>query len=144
MPEPVPSPREAYLAFSEERGLLHAATRPDYATVERLQAIAAGWREASQHFYAGYALHEAVNFAWGDGQALDACVTDALSEFEAAVASSLATDLEGIASLRMWTTELGMNYRGADPLAVRDAIRALREEQAQRLLELADEATEDG
>jgi hypothetical protein len=143
MSEPAPSPREAYLAFSEERGQLHSATRPDYATVERLRAIAAGWHEASQHFYAGYALHEAVNFAWGDGHTLDACVTDALSEFETAVARTAATDLEGIASLRMWTTELGMNYRGADPLAVRDAIRGLREELAQRLLELAEEATED-
>jgi hypothetical protein len=140
---PVPSPREAYLAFSEERGQLFSATRPDHATVERLRAIAAGWREASQHFYAGYALHEAVDFAWGDGQTLVACVTDALSEFEAAVARTAATDFEGIASLRMWTTELGMNYRSADPLDVRDAIRALREELAQRLLELAEKATED-
>jgi len=143
MSVPVPSPREAYLAFSRERGQLFSATRPDYATVERLRAIAAGWREASQHFYAGYALHEAVNFAWGDGQTLDACVTDALGEFEAAVSRTAATDLEGIVSLLLWMTELGMNYHSSDPLVVRDTIRGLREELAQRLLVLADEATED-
>jgi len=52
-------------------------------------------------------------------------------------------DLEGIASLRMWIVELGMNYRSDDPLIVRDAIRALREELAQRLIQLAAEAAED-
>jgi hypothetical protein len=143
MSEPAQSPRDRYLAFQEERGPLLSAMRPDYATVERLRAIAVGWREASQHFYAGYAYREAIDFAWGDIQTLGACVTDALSEFEAAVAHSAATDLEGIASLGMWIVELGMNYRSDDPLVVRDAIRALREELAQRLIQLAAKATED-
>jgi hypothetical protein len=143
MSEPAQSPRELYLAFQGERGGLIAATRPDYATVKRLRAIAVGFREASQHFYAGYAYREAIDFAWGDIQALGACLTDALSEFETAVARSAAIDLEGIASLRMWIVELGLNYRSDDPLVVRDAIRALREELAQRLIQLATEATED-
>jgi len=143
MSEPTQLPRELYLAFQRERGGLIAATRPDYATVEHLRAIAARWREVSQHFYAGYAYREAINFAWGDIQVLGACLTDALSEFEASVARSAAMGLEGIASLRMWIVELGMNYRSDDPLIVRDAIRALREELAQRLIQLAAEAAED-
>jgi hypothetical protein len=143
MPEPAQSPRDAFLAFQGERFKRYTANLPDYETVDRLRAVAAGWHEASQHFYAGYVLHEAVHFAWGDGQAVDACVSDALSEFETAVRRSAATNLEGIAALRMWTTELGMNYRGADPLAVRDAVRALNDELAQRLLALAAQTKEE-
>jgi hypothetical protein len=143
MAESAKSPRDAFLEFQGERFKRYTANLPDYETVERLRAIATGWREASQHFYAGYVLHEAVHFAWGDGQAVDVCVSDAIGEFETAVRRTAVTDLEGIAALRMWTSELGMNYLGVDPLAVRDAVRALNEELAQRLLALAAETEEE-
>lgn len=78
MPESVQDPKAAFLAFLAEG---HFAPHPDRALVARLQAIAASWREASQHFYAGYALWLAVNFAWGEVGALKDCALGASREF---------------------------------------------------------------
>jgi hypothetical protein len=141
MSEAAQSPREAYLEFVAE-GRFYSG-RPDHETVELLQAIAAGWRSASQYFYAGYVLYQANHFAWGSEDAI-ACVVAALRDFETAVARAEATSLEGIASLRMWTTLIVQNYLGADPSSVRRSIRGLEEELAQRLLRLADETEDRG
>jgi hypothetical protein len=111
MSEPVQSPREAYLGFVTEGGFFWG--RPDHETVERLQTIAADWRDASQHFYAGYVLYQAIHSAWGDPETANACVVAALSDFQTAAARAEDTDLEGIASLQMWTTLIGLNYQGA-------------------------------
>jgi hypothetical protein len=142
MSEAAQSPREDYLSFLAERRFFSGG--PDREAVERLRTIAAGWREASQHFYAGYVLYQAIHFAWGDGEAANACVVAALGDFQTAVARAEDTDLAGIASLQMWTTLIGLNYQGADPSSVRGSIRALDEELAQRLLRLADQTRDRG
>jgi hypothetical protein len=136
------SPREDYLGFLAEGQ--HFSGGPDRETVERLRTIAAGWRAVSQHFYAGYALFQAIHFAWGDAQAANACVVAALHDFQTAVARTEDTDLEGIASLQMWTTLIGQNYQGADLSTVRGSIRALDEELAQRLRQLAAQTRDQG
>ncbi len=137
MSEAVQSPRENYLGFLAEGR--HFSGTPDHETVERLRMIAAGWRAASQHFYAGYVLYEAIHFAWGS-EAASACVVASLRDFETAVMRAEDMALEGIASLQMWKTLIGLNYLGANPSSVRGSIRGLEEELAQRLLRLADEA----
>jgi hypothetical protein len=142
MSEAAQSPREDYLGFLAEGR--HFSGGPDRETVEQLQTIAAGWRAASQYFYAGYVLFQAIDFAWGDAQAANACVVAALHDFQTAVARTEDTDLEGIASLQMWTTLIGQNYQGADPSTVRGSIRTLDEELAQRLLRLADRTRDPG
>jgi hypothetical protein len=136
------SPRADYLGFLAEGR--HFSGGPDRETVERLRTIAAGWRAVSQHFYAGYTLFQAIHFAWGDAQAANACVVAALHDFQTTVARAEDTDLEGIASLQMWTTLIGQNYQGADPSTVRGSIRALDEELAQRLRRLADQTRDQG
>ena len=140
MSEAAQSPREDYLGFLAEGQ--HFSGKPDHETVERLRTIAAGWRAASQHFYAGYVLFRAIHFAWGDAQAANTCIIAALQDFQTAVAHADDTDLEGIASLQMWTTLIGQNYQGVDPSTVRGSIRALNEELAQRLQRLADQTND--
>ncbi len=136
MPASVQDPKAAFLAFLAERNTPHL----DRALVERLRAIAASWHEASQHFYAGYALWHAINFAWGDGDLLNDCALAASREFEAAVTNANAAELEVAASLRMWALEVGMNYRDVDPSSVRGQVRALQEELAERLIHIADQS----
>jgi hypothetical protein len=140
MSESIQDPKAAFLAFLAERFPMASGPRPDPASVERLRAIAASWHEASQHFYAGYALRQAIHFAWGDGDAVKGCSLGALREFEHAVTDTNAAELEVAASLWMWALEVGMNYRHADPSSVRGEIRALEEELAQRLIHIADQA----
>jgi hypothetical protein len=140
MSEAAQSPREDYLGFLAEGQ--HFSGKPDHETVERLRTIAAGWRAASQHFCAGYVLFRAIHFAWGDAQAANTCIIAALQDFQTAVAHADDTDLEGIASLQMWTTLIGQNYQGVDPSTVRGSIRALNEELAQRLQRLADQTND--
>ena len=136
MPESVQDPRAAFLAFLAED---HFAHHPDRALVVRLQAIAASWSEASEHFYAGYALWRAMDFAWGPVGALKDCALGASREFElAAVANPDANELEVAAALRMWALELGMNYRDVDPTRVRGEVGVLQEELAERLISIAD------
>lgn len=142
MSEAAQSPREDYLGFLAEGR--HFSGRPDRETVQRLRTIASGWRAVSQHFCAGYVLFQAIHFAWGDAQAANACVVAALQDFQTAVARAEDTDLEGIASLQMWTTVIGQNYQGVDPSTVRGSIRVLDEELAQRLLCLADQTSDRG
>jgi hypothetical protein len=135
MPESVRDPKAAFLAFLAED---HFAPHPDRALVKRLQAIAESWREAGQHFYAGYALWRAIDFAWGEADALKDCALGASREFEAAAADPNANELELAAALRMWVLEVGMNYRDVDPTLVRGAVSALQEELAERLIHIAD------
>lgn len=135
MPEPVADPKAAFLAFLEED---HFAPRPDRTLVDRLQSIAQTWSEASQHFYAGYALWRAMNFAWGEVGALKDCAIGASHEFEAAASDPNASELEAAAALRMWALEVGMNYRDSDPTLARAAMGALHDELAQRLMHLSD------
>src|SRR6266576_6642418 len=112
MPESVRDPKTAFLAFLAEG---HFAPRPDRALVARLQTIAASWRDAGQHFYAGYTLWRAIDFAWGEVGALKDCALGASHEFEAAVSDANANELEVAAALRMWILEVGMNYRDVEP-----------------------------
>jgi hypothetical protein len=136
MPESVQDPKAAFLAFLAED---HFSPHPDRALVARLQAIAASWSEASQHFYAGYALWRAMDFAWGEADALRDCALGASREFEAAAVTNPNTnELEVAAALRMWALELGMNYRDVDPTRVRGEVGALQEELAERLMYIAD------
>jgi hypothetical protein len=135
MPESVQDPKAAFLAFLAEG---HFSPRPDRTLAARLQAIAASWTEASQHFYAGYALWRAMDFAWGEVGALKDCALGASREFEAAVTNPNANELEVVAALRMWALEVGMNYRDVDPTLARGEVRALQEELAERLIHIAD------
>jgi hypothetical protein len=136
MPESVHDPKAAFLAFLAEG---HFSPHPDRALVARLQAIAASWSKVSQHFYAGYALWRAMDFAWGEADALETCALGASREFEfAAVTNPNANELEVAAALRMWALEVGMNYRDVDPTRVRAEVGALQEELAERLIHIAD------
>ena len=135
MPDSVEDPKAAFLAFLAEG---HFVPHPDRALVGRLQAIAASWREASQHFYAGYALWRAMDFAWGEVGALKDCALGASREFETAISDPNANELEVAAALRMWALEVGMNYRDVDPTLVRREVGALQEELAERLIHIAD------
>src|SRR6266568_2559040 len=136
MPESNQNPRAAFLEFLAED---HFAHYPDSVLVARLQAIAASWSEASQHFYPCYGLWRAMDFAWGAVGALRDCALGASREFEkAAVTNPNASELEVAAALRMWALELGMNYRDVDPTRVRREVGALQEELAERLINIAD------
>jgi hypothetical protein len=105
MPESVQDPRAAFLAFLAED---HFAHHPDRALVVRLQAIAASWSEASEHFYSGYALWRAMDFAWGPVGALKDWALGASREFGlAAVANPDANELEVAAALQMWLLNSG-------------------------------------
>ena len=139
MPESVEDPKAAFLAFLAEG---HFAPHPDRALVARLQAIAASWREASQHFYAGYALWWAMKFAWGDVGALKDCALGASREFKAAVSDPNANELEVTAALRMWALEVGMNYRDVDPTLVRREVGALQEEMAEQFILISDKTND--
>lgn len=134
---PRSSTAEAFLPFLRARFDYNPANGPHYQALERVREIAAAWRAECQHFYAGYALTQAVDLAWGDGDAVVACSVDAMHDFEAAVASPQTPPLVGLAALKLWGNELGMNYPGADRSDVRHALRGLYEEFAERARQLA-------
>src|SRR5437870_2830878 len=82
---------------------------PDYEAVDRLRDAASAWRSAGRHFYAGYALAQAVYSAWGDGDVANACVADALTEYELAASHEGVSPLERIGALSQWAMQLGLN-----------------------------------
>ncbi len=129
------SPRDEFLELG--LGSAHVrASKPDYVAVERLRSAAAAWRERSAHFYAGYALTQAVHFAWGDGDLVRSCMSNAFEDFDACLATVPARSLEAIAAFHVWGTQLGMNLLDLDRSEVRQAARALQEELAERLRQL--------
>lgn len=107
---------------------------PDNDTLTDLREIASYWSSAGEHFYAGYVLWSAMHPAWGTDGGVAQCALEAQREFERVAGRP---DLEGIAALRMWMTTMGSNYIGLDPSDVRSGVRGLREEMAQRLIQLA-------
>ena len=136
------TPREAFLALSQNGVLFFPSAPPDLDAVRQLRTIAANWSAAGQHTYAGYVLELAIRHAWGSGDYVRECAVDSLQEFERAVADAGSTDIDGVAALQMWITGRGMNYEGADRSDVRTSLDGLEEELAQRLVALA-EATQD-
>ena len=65
------------------------------------------------------------------------CAADSLKAIERAVAQASPDDLVGVAALQLWIAELGMNYVGVDPSALRGSLRIMEEELAQRLVGLS-------
>lgn len=107
---------------------------PDYDALTELREIAGYWSSAGEHFYAGYVLWSAIHPVWGTDGGVVQCTLEAQREFERVAGRP---DLEGIAALRMWITTMGQNYIDLDPSDVRSGVRGLREEMAQRLMQLA-------
>jgi hypothetical protein len=94
--------REAFLPFLRARVAHNPAKGPDYKGLEQIGEIVAAWRAEGQHFYAGFALTQAVHLAWGDGDAVVACSVEAMQEFQAAVASPHTPPLVAMAALKAW------------------------------------------
>jgi hypothetical protein len=110
---------------------------PDYEALTELREIASYWSSVGEHFFAGYVLWSAIHPAWGSEGGVVECVLEAQREFERVAGRP---DLEGIAALRMWLTTMGSNFIGLDPSDVRSGVRGLREEMAQRLIQLAEKS----
>jgi hypothetical protein len=108
---------------------------PDYDALTELREIASYWSSAGEHFYAGYVLWSATHPAWGTEGGVVQCALEAQREFEQVAGRP---DLEGIAALRMWVSTMGTNYICLDPSDVRSGVRGLREEMAQRLIQLTE------
>ena len=112
----------------------------DREDLEALHSVASEWGERGQHFYAGYALQEAVHCAWGDGGevTLGVCVKQ-FQNSPLAAENADAHPLEQVAALREWSIMVGMNYSEFDRAEARAAVRVIEEELAQRLVQLVDD-----
>jgi len=130
-------PKADFLAFLKERFWATSAAKPDLGSVDRLERIAAKWRDRSQHFYAGYARREALESAWGDRDAVEACVLGAKRDFESGAKMEGADELEVAASLRMWLLEAGSRFVDADPSSVCAEVRSVQRKLAEHLVRLA-------
>ena len=114
--------------------------RPDLAAVNDLRRIAAGWTAEQQYFSAGYTLYRALDFAWGDIDAINECFFAGLDAFAEGAKST--SPLPRLGCLWMWRVLLDQNYVGLEASNVGVATRALDAELAQQLLELG-EAVDD-
>lgn len=114
--------------------------RPGLAAVNDLRAIAAAWIAEQQYFSAGYALYRALDFAWGDIDAINKCFFAALDAFADGAEST--SQLPRLGCLWMRRVVLDQNYAGLEASNVGVAARALDAELAQLLLELG-EAVDD-
>jgi len=132
------TPREAFLRYMD--GSLVGLTRPDLTVVNDLRSIADAWMAQGQYFSAGYALYRAIEFAWGDIDAISTCYFAAVDAF-ADGAESIAK-LSRLGCLWMWRVVFNQNYLGLEASNLGVARRALDTELAQVLLELG-EAAED-
>jgi hypothetical protein len=126
------SPREAFSPYLNMA--VAGRSRPDLAAVTELRSIADAWIAQGQYFYAGYALYQAIEFAWGDMDAISTCFFEALDAF--ADGAESAMKLSRLACLWMWRVVLDQNYVGLEASDVGVALRALDTELAQPLLEL--------
>lgn len=130
------SPKRAFQEF-------HVAphpTQPDLDAVSKIRQIAHDWMKAGQPFSAGYAFRRAIDFAWGNFDAVVQCYTDGLAAFENGALDSDRPLMERLACLWMWKTELSMDYTDLDPVELSTTLRSLDEEIAQLLLQMADSA----
>ncbi len=114
--------------------------KPNYEALDRLRQIADDWSAEGQHTYAGYVLFSAVDWAWGDGDAVEQCAEQALRELKIAVDLASSHDLDRIAALRVLLNVNGMNYTGANPSDVRALLGSMYEELGQTLLKLSMDA----
>jgi hypothetical protein len=122
--------------------LMDARARPDRELVEKIQDIAARWSAASQYFYAGFALSNAIQPAWGDGELVASCSLDAIRAFLRGASAAEAAPIERIACMYRLTIEVGQNYISVDNSATRRNVRGLNEELAQMLLQIGQQETD--
>ena len=132
------APKEAFLPYMNMS--LVGRGRPDLAAVTELRSIADSWIARGQYFSAGYALDRAIEFAWGDMEAISTCFFAALDAFADGAEST--EKLSRLGCLWMWRVVLDQNYVGLEASNVGVATRALDSELAQLLLELG-EASDD-
>jgi hypothetical protein len=132
------TPREAFQRYLDIS--LPGQYRPDLIAVNDLHSIADAWIAQGQYFSAGYALYRAIDFAWGDMDAITKCFFAALDAFADGAEST--SKLSRLGCLWMWRVVLDQNYVGLEASNVGVATRALDTELAQLLLELG-EATDD-
>ena len=66
------NPKQAFVDFMQSRPT-YTRERPDPESVDRLREIARAWSDRGQHFYSGYILCQASDFAWGDPDLMAQC-----------------------------------------------------------------------
>jgi hypothetical protein len=130
------TPREAFLRYMNMS--LVGLTRPDLTAVNDLRSIADAWITQGQYFSAGFALDRAIEFAWGDIDAISNCFFAALDAFADGAEST--TRLSRLGCLWIWRVVLNQNYVWLEASKVGPATRALDAELAQLLLELGEAA----
>ena len=121
---------------------MDARPRPDRELVAKIQDIAARWSAVSQYFYAGFALSNAVQPAWGDGELVASCSLDAIRAYLRGTSAAEAAPIERIACMHRLTIEVGQNYISVDNSATRRNVRTLTEELAQMLLQIGQQETD--
>jgi len=128
--------------LSDHSRLMDARPRPDRELVAKIQDIAARWSAVSQYFYAGFALSNAVQPAWGDGELVASCSLDAIRAYLRGTSAAEAAPIERIACMHRLTIEVGQNYISVDNSATRRNVRTLTEELAQMLLQIGQQETD--
>jgi hypothetical protein len=73
------TPKKAFLPHMNKP--MVDRSRPDLTAVAELRSIADRWIAQGQYFSAGYALYQAIEFAWGDMDAISTCFFGALDAF---------------------------------------------------------------
>jgi hypothetical protein len=75
---------------------------PELKGLEVLKAAAEELRADGRYFVAGYAMARGVHVAWGDMDAMRACVEQASEDFEQVVEDPSSESFERLAALQTW------------------------------------------
>lgn len=110
------------------RGIIHPG---DLEALKSLTQAADLWRTSGNHFYAGYAMTEAIHAAWGDGERVNACLNAALLDYRNCVTTQPPESHESLAAIHMWASQL--RYID-DRTYARRMVEGLQQELAQRLI----------
>jgi hypothetical protein len=118
----------------------HDASRVQEA-VESFKAAAALWREAGNHFFAGYAMSRAIAASWGseyDDKDLEGILSAGLQDFGRCVETSPTHSHESLSALCVWLEDLRkmIPLNLVDGIHLKRAMRDLGAELAQRLMSL--------
>jgi hypothetical protein len=107
----------------------------DPAILATLEEAAKVWRTEGRYLNAAFAMTEAVETAWGNGDEVDRCVRQSLEDYQACISAESPRSHEALAAfaklhavLRMWT--IGSPQAAA-------LIKQYEQEFAQRIIEIA-------